>query len=83
MRKRNRVAEIAVRKLRRFLNTEWVGYLTAAEAVYLLDKGCKLTHSNTFKEEMFREMLKKGKGFSSWCYFRSITVIPPNDLPFK
>src|SRR5689334_2315777 len=60
MNKRNRVAEIAVRKLRRFGGREWCGYLTPAEVVYLLDKGCKLTETNKYKEELARTWFGSG-----------------------
>jgi len=83
MNKRNRVAEIAVRKLRRFGGREWCGYLTPAEVVYLLDKGCKLTETNKYKEELARTWFGSGEGHASWYYFQSLAVVLPNDLHFK
>jgi len=83
MKKRSRVAQIAISKLRKFLNTEFVACLTPAEAVYLIDKGCKLTETNLYKEDMLRASLKAGHSYATWCYFRSITVDLPKIKPFN
>ena len=83
MKQHNRVAQVALSKLRKFGNTEYVAYLTPAEAVYLIDRGCKLTDSNSYKEEMLRNSLKIGQGYATWLYFRTITVDVPNIKPFS
>lgn len=66
----NRVGEIATAKLHYFKCNDCLsGYLTPAEAIWLIDNDYQLVESNRYLETFLRQAIKEGKSSGRWLYF--------------
>lgn len=64
---------ILYRKLHKFDNIQWYGYLTPVEILYLVNMGCRnIYHSKQDRKEFIERLntyIKNGTMYSAYFYF--------------